>query len=542
MRVFKVWWISTALLTTLSGMASGDELPRAATPGFLAQFELLDMATVEAPVAARATTPPSETEVETLPPQLSIKVTGPDALVIHEAAPYQVTLVNPGPSTINNVEVHGELPTWVQRKSESTSAGRCRQQGQTLVWSLPRVSPHASESLTLQLVAREGRPFELAFAAKYPERTRAKRVTVRQPELDLQLTGEADMTSAVPSVMQLRVANVGSLPLQNVQLELLADRTPLQLQSIKQLPAGAVRHLNIRVQPVEAGRQTIRVVAKSDRVADSVSRHFHVKRGKLSLQIVSPDAMIAGRPTTVEVAVTNVGDAAISDSELSLHLPSGVAYAGGIEGAKEVEAGVTWQTGPIGIGETRTSAVLLSASRGGRQDLWVQSLTSDQRRTRVREAILAVGAPDLRLEVIDPVGPQVIGEPLEYTIRVSNPGTDTAHSAAVTVIVDDDCEIHDVTGTAAIDGQKIRFRPTSGIDPGEAVTYTVLANPTSAGIHEFRVIASSKLPEVRLAAQETTLVVDPSDVRVAAAGLLELSAQRPKQQPTLATPQAPVLR
>lgn len=535
----------TALLVVAICVAArADDAPRESLPSFTAKFNLLEPEAVEHPVASRSVASAESAGATSELPQVQLNTQGPESLLINEVSEYRVQLRNLGHTKAEGVYVKCPLPPWVEISSHVASAGTVSTDRGELVWKVPAMSGFETHQLKLSVVPYESRAFNLRFAISVQPTAFTKRITVQQPKLALHCEGAGEIPFAQPAAANVTVTNTGTGRLRDVRLELFAGTQLMGSHTIDELAGGEHRLVPIEVTAADPGRHRLQVFANAGSHSDSAEAIFVVKRGNLKLHLEGTRSGFAGQIAHYNVHVSNVGDAPVDNVLLSLNLPHGVEYSSGIASVNQTESGISWVVNRLACNEQLTFPIALVASTGGTQQLTVAAHTLDRLNAESRLAVEFIAAADVRLSVLDPIGPQKLGQPFDYQVQIFNPGTATARDITVVALLDDDTEIVDVSGTAAIRDGRIDFKPTPELAANHKMTFKIRVVPQTAGLHSIRVLVKSDSPETQLATQESTLVVDlpTSDAtvytsdRLATKDLLDLSYPREQSQPTLATP------
>lgn len=482
-------------------------------PRFSATMHLVDVSPVASPVASRTDVLP---EAESLPrlegelPQLRTRTLGPASLTLHQVATYRIQIENRGKTAAELLTVRCQLPQWVELKQRVSQTGDVAFQSGTLIWSIPHIDARDQEELTLQLVPREGKAFDLKVDVDVRPSNLTKRIAVREPGLRVEMEGPGDINFEDRKTWHATVSNPGTGRVENVSLDLYSGTERVASTQLNMLEPGTHRKIDIRVIPRDTGKHQMRLVSSAGSIQDSATQPFSVHRGELRVTIVGALRGYAGQAATYKVSVHNEGDAAIPNVLVSLPLPNDVSYVGGIDQVDVTDQGLSWVLPKLAAGDVEQFALELVSSTGGAKELSATAVSMDRLSGGDTIVVTSLTAPDLRLVVRDPVGPRSLRNRLVYKIDVVNHGTGEAKGVSVVAIVADECEIIDVSGTAAIDGQNVYFKPKESLPAGHKLSFEVIARPKAAGTHDFRVVAQSSLPVVRLATQETTLVYEPS--------------------------------
>ena len=220
---------------------------------------------------------------------------------------------------------------------------------------------------------------------------------------------------------------------------------------------------------------------------DIASREIIVRRAQLEIALDGPAVRYAGSQAHYQIGITNRGDAMAQDVHAAIGLPAGVNYVSGIDGGERIDGGLRWRVGSLAPGETRTfdltcqlnamGEIQIQAGARGAGDL------ADAATALTRVETLA----DLVLSVVDPAGPQAVGEEVAYRIEVVNRGTRPAQNVDLVFHFGEGIEPTSADGReSSINPGEVLFAPLASLEPGQTVALTVRARATAAGSHAFR--------------------------------------------------------
>jgi len=429
-------------------------------------------------------------------------------LVVNEPAKYVISIDNLSKKPASTISVRCALPVWVELDTHVASSGKLIETQPDIVWHIENIGGQEHQELALQLVPREGKAFDLRVDISAQPSNVQKRIEVKQPRLDVALEGPKALKFSEPAIWNLTVSNPGTGDLSDVSIDVFSGDEKLASQTLSHIPAGGEQPIALQINPTKAGTHSVRVVGKAGRLSDSAKASFFVRRGRLAVDLVGARRDFAGAASKYTVKLHNDGDDQIQNVLVSLNLPEGMQYLSGIENPSITTTGVSWVVNRVDVDEQSEFPISLVAKKGGTHEIQVTASTMDRMTASDSIAIDAITAPDIKLEVKDPVGPRSVDSVAEYVICVLNHGTDTARDISVIAVCDSNLEPVDVSGSAALRDGKVYFKPVKTLEPSHKVTFKVKAKAKVSGNHDFRVIVKSVVPETRLAVQETTRFFD----------------------------------
>jgi hypothetical protein len=218
-----------------------------------------------------------------------------------------------------------------------------------------------------------------------------------------------------------------------------------------------------------------------------------------------PPLKFAGAESSYQVAVANVGDAVAEQVTLSIALPAGAKYIGGLDGAAKASDGLTLKIGNLAANSEKVFDVRCSLTQAGENHFHVSAHAKGDL-AAAQEAVTKVEAlPDLKLSVVEPTGPVPVGAEAVYEIHVSNRGTRASEKVKVVVQFAQGIEPFEVEGGAAAvaNGQAL-FEPLAQVAAGDEIVLKVKAKGESAGSHAFRVEVKAGDPEIKLVSEGVT--------------------------------------
>lgn len=469
--------------------------------------------------------------------RLRVELAGPPSLMVGKSARYVINLVNDGEAAADDVQLRLSIPAWVSVESgESTSGEAGAQadaQGTTrMIWNLPRVKPSSQETLRLQVVAAEGKPFELAADWTCKPASLKAAIAVKQPQIELSLAGPSDMTFGEEKPFTITVSNPGTGDAEGVVVQLIAGGNAPQTVEVGSVPAGKARDVNVKVVANQPNSMDLKLSATAEgNLRAEAEGRIVVKQPVLAITVEGPPLKFAGADATYSVTVANTGNAAADDLTISTTLPTGCKYLGGIEGAQFAGGVLKWKPGLLPAETQRTFDIRVQLNTAGAHRVVAQAI-SPRTGAVAHEAETTVEAvSNLKLAVNDPSGPSPTGQEVTYELQLMNRGSLAAKNVKVVMQFSEGLEPSVVEGAEArlVPGQ-VLFETLPELAAGEQVVVHVRAKAGKEGSHRFRVEVVSADNDTRLVSEGTSRFF--TDARGAgAASAAARTAAKPKLTP-----------
>ncbi len=477
----------------------------------------------------------TETAISGRSPALRVDVDGPQGINVGKPAAYLITIVNESDTAAPETQLRLSVPAFVTIGETQPSEGEAGMQADEtgaarLMWSLPGVAARGHQTLRFQLVAGEGQPFDIGVEwISRPSFAKAQ-IVVRQPQLELSLSGPADMTFAEEKTFTLEVSNPGSGDAENVVVQLSAGQGRRQQLEVGTIPAGQAKQLSVPIVASQAGELAIHAQASGDgNLAAEAAGKVIVRKAELAVQIEGPQIKYAGSEAVYAITVQNTGNAAAENVQLALALPAAAKYLGGIEGLAPAGGALKWKLSSLPPGSAKSYEVQLLLNAAGESRVAVQAQAGGGIAASGEAITTVEAAADLKLVVNDPAGPLPTSEPAVYQIQIMNRGSDAARQVKIVMQFSDGIEPIGFDGCQAkiVPGQVI-CHPLSELGPGEQVTIRVQARAGRGGTHQFRVEVNSEESEMRLVSEGTTKFFADSGRPSAAGSTVKKPAAAPQ--------------
>ena len=331
------------------------------------------------------------------------------------------------------------------------------------------------------------------------------------PRLEVSKTGppEADLNTTI--TYNVIVRNVGTAVARNV---VLVDNLPAGLKGattsfdLGDLRPGDTKTVSVPVTVVAEGDWVNTVTTNASNVAAVTSQApLSVIAGKLSVSKTGPANMTITRDATYNIAVKNVGSSKVDNITVTDDLPKGVRLVDASDSpVTQNNNQVVWTIASLAPEEVATRTVTFTAS---------EPMTTTNRATArsakgVTDTASATtiwdGPPGILTEIIDSVDPIRVGDPVVYTVRVTNQGAFKEINAKIKVLFSDEVTpVSSSDGSATIDGKVVTL-PDLNIKPRGAFTFTIQAKGVQEGIATTRLEVDSSFLAKPIIKDETTVV------------------------------------
>ena len=232
------------------------------------------------------------------------------------------------------------------------------------------------------------------------------------------------------------------------------------------------------------------------------------------IKVALEDVVYSGNSTSFRIVITNDGDIELNGLFVNEIIPEGLIYDTYIGPNWTNDRNMFYYSGSLGVGESVELIVVVNTTVSGNftNDIIVGA---DDVLNHTASAPITVYTPDLVVREISNNPNVIVGEPVSFTVIVTNDG---------------DCILGDVyvdnvfpegliyTGFVGENWTKVgnRFVYSGVLRPGESINYTLYFNTTVGGLFMPEVIAGSNLTSnaTAKAHSNNTTVVSVPDIVV----------------------------
>lgn len=448
-------------------------------------------------------------------PILGVETVGPRSITIGKEATYTVAIANSGDAAAQEVKVSVRIPSWTDVVGATATSGTAQAATDTasepLTWIIPRLEANAKEQLSLRLVPRESRPFDLAVQWTFSPVVSQAMVEVKEPKLAMSVAGPEEILYGETKVYKLSLANPGTGDAENVVLFLSpidgSVGTPTR-HEIGNIAAGQNKLVEMELTARQAGKLTIKGSALADgNLKTEARQEILVRRAALKVVTTGPELSFAGTVADYNIAVDNPGNAAAESIQVAAMLPAGAKYVSSNGGQYVAEQNkVVWTVSSLRQGGEQDFNVKCVLNTPGANRLQVVALAASDLSDTTAINTNVEALADLKLEVSDPTGPVPVGQEVAYELHIRNRGTKAAENVAVAGFFSGGIEPLLAQGAQyELGSGQIVFKPLVSIAPGAEVVLKIKAKAELAGNHIFRAEVNCAAVGMKLASEETTL-------------------------------------
>jgi uncharacterized repeat protein (TIGR01451 family) len=448
-------------------------------------------------------------------PKLVVETAGPRQINVGRTAVYKVRVTNEGGAEVENTVVSVDVPAWAEIVGVEATSGDTHLPTSAadtgISWMIDRVAAGSDELMTLRLVPRESRTFDLAVHYTVSPPASQTLVEVQEPKLSMALSGPSEVFYGEEIVYKLTVSNPGSGDAENVVVRLLpaADSDAATAQhTLGTIPAGESRVMELELNARQAGNMMIHAESSADGgLMASVREDVLVRRADLDVEMTGPNFQYAGTEATYKVRVRNPGNATAQDVDVTTMLPPGAKYVASSGGGRldSKQLSVTWKLNSLQPGAEHVFDLKCQPGMSGlnRHEVVVTAADGLRDATVLETEVEALA--DLELSVKDPKGPVPVAQQTKYEIVIRNRGAEAATGVEAVAYFSEGIEPLAVEGGGheILPGQVI-FDVIPTIGAGQEVSLMISAEASRAGNHSFRVELRCDSLDTRLAAEETT--------------------------------------
>jgi uncharacterized repeat protein (TIGR01451 family) len=462
-------------------------------------------------------------------PLIGIETNGPRTMIVGKEGTYTVTVQNSGEVAANEVVVTIRIPDWADvvgsketsgvahvpaaissdaSASTATATGNLNE----VRWTLPRLEAKSKEQLSLQIVPRQSRPFDLAVQWTFTPITQSTVVQVQEPKLVMNLSGPADVLFGDTKIYKMTLSNPGTGDAENVVIHLSpltghpGAPTKHQIGTIK---AGDNKVIEVELTARQAGQVVIHATAAAEGgLQAEVSEEVTVRRAELQVKIVGAKARYAGTVASYHVEVVNSGNAPAEDVQVIAALPAGAKFLNATSGGQASSDGakVHWTIPTVRDGGNVVLELKCQVNNPGVNRLAVQSTAVGELSAATEDVCQVEALADLKLDVIEPKGPIAVGADVNYEIRLVNRGSKGASDVKIVGYFSG--KIDPVTATGGehrlVPGIVI-FKPIAALPPGGEATFKITAMAKAPGHHMFKAEVVCETAGAKLGSEHTTL-------------------------------------
>ncbi len=269
-------------------------------------------------------------------PQLAIRMTAPNQVMIGQEQRVKIELRNPGTGDATGVMLLENVPDNVRHAA-----------GPALEFEIGTLRAGETRELELVLTAERAGPVVNALTARADGDLQVQQQVefeVIAPELQLTVDGPQRRYLERPATYQVIIENPGTAPAHDIEL---VTKLPKGMQFVKannmgeydaathsvywslaQLPEGEKGSVELTAMPIEPGQQTLQIQGKAQQgLADEVKQEVLVEGlAAIMFEVLdAEDPIEVGGETSYVIRVVNQGSKAATNVQVVVSLPPGIA-------------------------------------------------------------------------------------------------------------------------------------------------------------------------------------------------------------------------
>lgn len=429
-------------------------------------------------------------------PLVSVETTGPRSIVIGREATYQIAIKNAGDVGAQDLTVSVKIPEWTDLAGSQATAGTTRaaaEANEPFQWKIPKLDAHGKETLSLRLLPRKGRGFDLAVQWTFTPIASQTVVDVQEPKLNMTIAGPEEVVYGQSKVYRLTIANPGTGDAENVvvQLEPIGNSTaPPTRHPIGTIRAGDSKVVELELTARQTGSVSIRASATAEpSLTAEAAQDVLVRRAAVALSVDGAKSRYAGTPAAYAIKVTNPGNATAENVHVTATLPAGAKLISASSGGqwKPEQGKVVWSLPPLHAGGDTALELKCTLANPGPNRLQIASSASGDVSDAAAITTNVEALADLKLDVSEPAGPIGVGDEVNYELRIHNRGSKAAEAVAVVVYFSDGIEPESAMGAPSdISNGVVAFRPLAMVPAGGEISLKVKARAQHNGKQVFR--------------------------------------------------------
>ncbi len=456
-------------------------------------------------------------------PLLTVDVSGPETVTVGKSSTYVVAVQNSGDVPAHDVVVTVMIPAWADLTEAKPTGGNAAnplspdrdkeaEHYEPLQWKLPRLEGKGRERLALKLTPRKSRRFDLAVQWTFSPVSSQAMVEVREPKLEMSISGPQEVFFGEKKIYRLTLANPGTGDAENIALHVQVGRGQDQSATdrLPLLKAGESKVIELELEARQPGSLAILAHAVADNGLQSeLAEEIVVRRAALTINVEAPPSKYARSEALYRIHVANPGNAKAENVEIVAHLPPGAQLLAAGRGAAHDTANnrLTWIMPSLAAETEQVFELRCLLQQPGENRLRVDAAAAGDLAAVGGGATQVEAIADLKLDIKDPPGAVAVGEEVIYELIVSNRGTKQADNVEVFAYFSPGIEPVSVEGgeakIAAGEGL-VEFAPLGSLPAGAEVLLKVRAKADRAGSHVFRGEVVCQPLEIKLAADEIT--------------------------------------
>jgi hypothetical protein len=299
-------------------------------------------------------------------------------------------------------------------------------------------------------------------------------------------------------------------------LEVVVGNQAIRGKVVKDEPALEAREtrtIPFRVTPRKAGPLQLAIFARADGgLQAQAACTITVQAAQVEIRRSGPESVFLSKEGNWSLNIRNAGQSALTNVVFRERLPVELTFRNASDGGvfNPTSGEIVWTLGKMNAGEERIVRYTALGNRLTTQGILsglIQAYPSLEQKSENKIQVL--GVPALRMEVSSDANPVEVGLRFAYTIRIINQGTLPANQIDVVATAPAPLQALAAYGpqNGQINGQNITYPTIPSLQPGQAVTLTVVVQGVKEGDARFHAEASVPTMPSKLIEEQATRIV-----------------------------------
>ncbi|MDO5308660.1 MAG: hypothetical protein Q4G03_04105 [Planctomycetia bacterium] len=468
--------------------------------------------TNDVPQTVRGATPLSAGRM----PNIEVFTIGAKKLIVGQESVYKIVARNTGAEAARKFQIVTELPESVVNVQARASEGvatiqKAPERGveNACLWRVDALNPNQELTLEIRLTPTKRVAFELVSRFEYERASARADIEVQEPILEALIEGRDSIEWGVEDKYRLRIRNIGNGDAEDVNLAVSTGENNAN-QKIGTLRAGEEKTVEMAVKTASDDFFTIDVdVQGAYGLQTHASKRITTLRGKLEIEVETPDLQFVEGEFETVIHVRNIGNATLQNVDVVAQAPVGVdvAYCSNQARQNLQKRRVYWLAPFIRPDEETTFSMRCRAADVGSAKIEVVGVDRTGVVAQAASTINVESIAVLTMRVNAPKEPVAVGKKCFYELVIENTGTREARQINSGVFLGSGMKPIAVEGNLGYvyaEDSKVLFKRIDTLEAGDSVVFRIEAEALAPGNQKIQAMLQSAPEDVSLLSEETT--------------------------------------
>ena len=473
-------------------------------------------------VASPFSTPPTPTAPaknrKSVEGSVAMELIAPRNVNLNQTATIRVQLQNNGAQNLNNLKFIATLPE--HARFETARPAPSFQENGKIEFSGIRMAGRSNNFIEIDVVPTTKAPLNIGTQIQYTNQEEIA-INVRQPELDVQVSGPQRMILGESESYTIKVTNIGDGIANDIRLtsELPEGLTKLRANNttIESLGPGKSAQIQIFAQAVQSGTKDVKFNLASAELEPVVRKaSIAVVQPELEVAATGPSINFLQRNGVYQVEINNPGQVDCTNVNVELNIPEEMSVTTISRQAQYNEGSrrLSWNLNQIPAGQNEVIQFKAKCIEEGQHScsIFVNSDQTVEKEFRI--STMVATRADVSISISNDNGPIQIGAPTIFEIVVENRGSRIASDVEISVElpvsvapgVSDDYVVDQYENTIQFSAADIR--------PGETKTYSFKAVGSAQGEQVVRSRLRMSGSEREIIAEDSVYIYEADQSKV----------------------------